>query len=56
MRSPWVDVALLWVCMFGVWPLAHPEHSLDSMLGAFDMALHLAAWIVLMGRWKVVRR
>ena len=52
----WIDWTALWVCVFGLWPLADPGHHADSFLSVLDIALHIAATIVLLCRWKVVRR
>lgn len=55
-KSPWVDVALLWVFAMGVWPLADPGHDGGSLLSLADLAIHAAAAVALFSRWKVVRR
>ena len=56
MRSQWVDWVALYVFMFGVWPLADPHHNADSLMSLVDLALHIGAAIVLLARWKMVRR
>lgn len=46
---------LLWPALFGVWPLAHPEHD-ASVLGATDIAVHVAASVELAWRrWEAHR-
>lgn len=51
-----LDSIALWVLAFGVWPFADPGHGGDSLLSVLDIALHAAAAVVLISRWKVVRR
>lgn len=56
MKGTWVDWVALYVFMFGVWPLANPSHHGDSLMSLLDLALHAGAAIVLLARWKMVRR
>lgn len=51
-----IDLALLWLALFGVWPLADPGHGLDTLGSATDVVIHVAASFVLFTRWKVVHR
>lgn len=55
--SDWpVDVLLVLVMLFGVWPLADPGHALDTAASIIDVALHWAAAGWLAVRWRIVRR
>lgn len=56
-RNPqWpLDVALLWLALFGIWP-ADPPHNFDTLAGTVDLVVHLGAWMWLVARWKVERR
>lgn len=52
-RSRLWDYALLWVAVFGVWPLARPPHSFTDPLGLTDLALHVIACGLLVRRaWR----
>jgi hypothetical protein len=55
-QSTSLDLLALWVATFGVWPLADPGHAADTWLSVFDIALHVTACVVLIARWKLVRR
>jgi hypothetical protein len=55
-RSWWPDVVLVWVWMFGVWPIAEPDHNFGTAWGVLDIVLHFAALVALVARWKIVRR
>lgn len=50
-----IDGIALWVLFCGMWPVADPGHGLDTPLSAFDLALHLAAGVVLFVRWRARR-
>lgn len=54
MHAKLVDWIALWVFVVGVWPLADPGHGGDSLLSLIDIALHVAALLVLVARWRVV--
>ena len=56
MKATWLDGALVWVALMGVWPLANPAHDGGTILSALDLAIHVAATMVLLSRWTVVRR
>lgn len=47
------DLAALWFVLVGVWPFADPGHGADTPASVFDLALHVAAAIFLIRRWKV---
>lgn len=51
-----IDVILVWLALFGVWPLSHPDHDITSIMSAFDIMLHLVGVFGLVYRWKIVRR
>lgn len=51
-----IDLLLLWVGLFGVWPLADPGHDLSTVPSLLDVILHVTAWLVLCARWTIVRR
>jgi len=51
-----VDWIAIWLFTFGVWPLADPGHSGDTLLSVLDIAIHIAAAVTLCMRWKLVRR
>lgn len=44
-----MTLVLLWLALFGVWPLAHPEHNTFSdPMTWLDLALHFgAAWLLI---------
>lgn len=50
------DRIAIWVLLVGLWPFADPGHHADSALSMLDISLHLTAAVVLLNRWKVVRR
>jgi hypothetical protein len=52
----WIDWLALWVLLFGIYPLAHPDHHDGSLMAWLDIALHIGAATVLMSRWKIARR
>lgn len=51
-----VDLLAIWVFLFGVYPLADPGHGADTMLSVLDILLHIGAAILLISRWRLVRR
>lgn len=51
-----LDVFLWWVVLFGIWPIAHPEHNFDTLAGAGDVVAHFAAIWALCARWRFERR
>lgn len=51
-----IDLVLVWCTLFGIWPLAHPEHTIWSLGGAIDITIHAAAWWALVSRWTLIRR
>lgn len=51
-----LDWLLVWVALMGLYPLADPGHHGSGPLVMLDLALHLAAMIALLTRWKVARR
>jgi len=51
-----VDFIILWLAMYGVWPIAHPNHEMTSILSILDIAIHIAAITALVLRWRIVRR
>lgn len=51
-----VDLALVWLFLFGVWPFADPGHDATTLLSALDLMLHLLAAVWLWRRWRIVRR
>jgi len=55
-RQNAIDWIALWVLTMGVWPLTDPGHSADTPLSVLDIALHVAAAVVLLSRWTLVRR
>ena len=50
------DIIALWFALAGTAPFADPGHGADTSLSVFDIALHVAAVIFLVRRWKLVRR
>ena len=50
-----VDLALCWIALFGVWPLADPGHGWNAA-GIIDQAIHGAAIAVLWSRWDITPR
>lgn len=52
----WLDILLVWLGVFGVWPFIDPGHDFDTAWSAIDVLLHCAAIGCLAGRWRVVRR
>ena len=48
-----IDWIALWVFIAGVWPVADPGHSADSLLSMLDLALHGAALLLLISRWEL---
>lgn len=45
-----INVIAWWVVVFGLWPLADPDHSGTSLLTVVDIALHYAATVYLVRR------
>lgn len=46
-----INVILVWLALFGVWPTARPEHTLSSSAGIADIIVHLTAIAIL--SWRV---
>jgi hypothetical protein len=55
-RTRLYDLCLLWALCLGLWPFADPGHKFDTIASGIDVTVHLAAWYILWGRWKLVRR
>lgn len=51
-----IDVVLVWLLLFGVWPLADPGHDLSTFGSVVDVAVHFAAGFGLGLRWTIERR
>ena len=51
-----LDLVLLWVALFGLWPWADPGHHADTLASSLDIALHVGASVWLARRWTLVRR
>lgn len=51
-----IDVLLVWVALFGLWPLLDPGHALTTVASVVDVIAHGAACWALCRRWKLVRR
>ena len=51
-----IDVVLVWVVGFGVWPFADPGHDMDTVGSVLDVGVHILAAGLLSARWRVVRR
>ncbi len=56
MGDTMTDVALVWLALFGIWPIAHPEHDAATFASMADIVLHVAGAVGLVCRWKIVRR
>ena len=52
----WLDVLLVWVLLFGVWPFGDPGHGGESLSSVVDIVLHCLAVAWLTVRWKLARR
>jgi hypothetical protein len=50
------DALLLWISLFGVWPVADPGHEWDTLGSRIDLLVHMVGWVGLGLRWRVVRR
>lgn len=48
-----IDVLLIWVMYFGMFPLAAPGHDVSSLLAVIDIALHFGALLWLCWRWRI---
>jgi hypothetical protein len=51
-----IDIVLLWLAAFGVWPIADPGHEGSTLLSNLDIAIHIGATFALCRRWRIVRR
>lgn len=51
-----IDVLAAWAALFGVWPLAEPEHYQPTVMSVLDLIVHCAGMWVIVRRWKIVRR
>jgi hypothetical protein len=52
----YIDAALVWFMLFGVWPFADPGHDLDTAASALDVVLHWTAIVLFWTRWRIERR
>lgn len=52
----WVDWLAIWLLMVGIWPLADPGHSEVTFLSLLDGLVHGIGAMILISRWKIVRR
>lgn len=50
------DLLAAWAALFGVWPLAEPEHYQPTVMSVLDLIVHCAGMWVIVRRWKIVRR
>jgi hypothetical protein len=51
------DALLVWLALFGVWPIADPGHDWPwSLVTSLDLTLHFVAMYALYRRWTIVRR
>lgn len=50
------DWLALWFFLVGFWPFMDPGHSGHSFTSKLDLLTHLAAAIILVFRWRIVRR
>lgn len=56
MEDKAIDIGAVWLLLMGVYPFADPGHSADTILSALDLGIHLGAALLLLRRWKLVRR
>lgn len=49
-RRPWLVLAAYgWLALFGIWPLAHPEHTtFGDPVTWLDLVLHLVGFSVVL--------
>lgn len=39
----WIGV---WLAMFGIWPLAHPDHDGTTLMSGVDLVLHFVGLVI----------
>ena len=52
MKGQYAQVGIaVWLALFGIWPIAHPAHSIDDPMAGIDLLLHLAGAGYLISLW-----